>query len=142
MDTAFWDGSKRLTEWIKDENKAIPKQDMINCGHQRCMNKLAHYEDLEENGRLIELPCKVGDTINAFRYSEEKGKYIISDTVTGVSFGKGKITVRTKSKFYPIKVSEDTTIEPISEFPYVLADFYIGDISEAEAKLKELQQVN
>lgn len=26
-------------------------------------NKLAHYEDLEEQGRLIELPCKVGDTI-------------------------------------------------------------------------------
>lgn len=23
--------------------------------------KLAHYEDLEEQGRLIELPCKVGD---------------------------------------------------------------------------------
>lgn len=26
-------------------------------------DKLAHYEDLEEQGRLIELPCKVGDTV-------------------------------------------------------------------------------
>lgn len=26
-------------------------------------NKLAHYEDLEESGRLVELPCKVGDTV-------------------------------------------------------------------------------
>ena len=26
-------------------------------------NKLAHYEDLEEAGRLIELPCAVGDTV-------------------------------------------------------------------------------
>jgi hypothetical protein len=25
--------------------------------------KLAYYEDLEEQGRLIELPCKVGDTV-------------------------------------------------------------------------------
>ena len=25
--------------------------------------KLAHYEDLEEQGRLVELPCKVGDTV-------------------------------------------------------------------------------
>lgn len=25
--------------------------------------KLKHYEDLEEAGRLIELPCKVGDTV-------------------------------------------------------------------------------
>jgi hypothetical protein len=27
------------------------------------VEKLAHYEDLEEQGRLIELPCKVGDTV-------------------------------------------------------------------------------
>ena len=27
------------------------------------IKKLAHYEDLEEQGRLIELPCKVGDTV-------------------------------------------------------------------------------
>lgn len=36
---------------------------MINCGYQRCINKLAHYEDLEDQGRLLELPCKVGDTV-------------------------------------------------------------------------------
>ena len=27
------------------------------------LEKLAHYEDLEEQGRLIELPCAVGDTV-------------------------------------------------------------------------------
>lgn len=27
------------------------------------INKLGEWEDLEEQGRLIELPCKVGDTI-------------------------------------------------------------------------------
>lgn len=27
------------------------------------LQKLAHYEDLEEAGRLIELPCAVGDTV-------------------------------------------------------------------------------
>lgn len=26
-------------------------------------SKLAHYEDLEDEGRLIELPCAVGDTV-------------------------------------------------------------------------------
>ena len=38
--------------------------------HENCANgcndlidKLAHYEDLEEQGRLIELPCAVGDTV-------------------------------------------------------------------------------
>ena len=102
------------------------------------LDKLAHYEELEKQERLIELPCRVGDTINAFRFSDKTGVYIISDIVTGMSYGKGKITVRTKSKFYPIKISEGTTIAPVSDFPYALADFYIGSISEAEAKLKEL----
>ena len=27
------------------------------------LEKLAHYEDLEEQGRLVELPCAVGDTV-------------------------------------------------------------------------------
>lgn len=30
---------------------------------QAIYDKLAHYEDLEEQGRLIELPCKVGDRV-------------------------------------------------------------------------------
>lgn len=35
-------------------------------------DKLAHYEDLEEQGRLIELPCAVGDTVYLIssQYSE------------------------------------------------------------------------
>ena len=28
-----------------------------------CIVKLAHLEDLQDQGRLIELPCKVGDTL-------------------------------------------------------------------------------
>jgi hypothetical protein len=35
--------------------------------------KLAHYEDLEEQGRLIELPCKVGDTV--WKISTEQDNY-------------------------------------------------------------------
>ena len=27
------------------------------------LEKLIHYEDLEEQGKLLELPCKVGDTV-------------------------------------------------------------------------------
>ena len=32
-------------------------------GHNKCCNKLAEYEDLEEQGRLLRLPYKVGDTL-------------------------------------------------------------------------------
>ena len=33
----------------------------------KALEKLAHYEDLEEAGRLIELPCKIGDTVYGIR---------------------------------------------------------------------------
>lgn len=32
------------------------------------LKELQHYKDLEEQGRLIELPCKVGDTVYAIRH--------------------------------------------------------------------------
>lgn len=32
-------------------------------GRNEAYYKLQHYEDLEEQGRLIELPCKIGDTV-------------------------------------------------------------------------------
>ena len=33
------------------------------CLDRKIFEKLQHYEDLEEQGRLIELPCKIGDTV-------------------------------------------------------------------------------
>ena len=36
----------RLTEWVDDH--AIPRPDIRNNGHQRCIDKLARYEDLED----------------------------------------------------------------------------------------------
>lgn len=34
-----------------------------NCPIQKSIEKLAEYEDLEEQGLLLKLPCKVGDTV-------------------------------------------------------------------------------
>lgn len=39
-------------------------EDCYECpGFQDILAKLDHYEELEEAGRLVELPCKVGDTV-------------------------------------------------------------------------------
>ena len=46
-----------------EHRQAIPKTDIRNNGHNKCCNKLAVYEDLEEQGLLVRLPCKVGDTV-------------------------------------------------------------------------------
>lgn len=45
--------------------------------------KLTQYEDLEEQGRLLGLPCKIGDTVWDIDYDKPH-----SYEVTGFSFGK------------------------------------------------------
>lgn len=42
----------RLTERT-GEGQAIPRMDLKNNGHQRCVERLAKYEDLEEQGKLL-----------------------------------------------------------------------------------------
>jgi hypothetical protein len=46
----------RLTEW-RGEHAAIANH------RENYIDKLAAYEDAEEQGRLVILPCKVGDTV-------------------------------------------------------------------------------
>lgn len=86
----------------------------------------------KHDGRLVEMPCKEGDTINLLR----GGKVAASDTVTQIIPTKRGFTVHTKKEFRPIKTGE-YDIAPICKYPYALADFYIGTRDEAEAALKE-----
>lgn len=48
---------QRLTEWNRDHTHAQVGS------HANAIDKLAEYEDLEEQGLLLKLPCKVGDTL-------------------------------------------------------------------------------
>lgn len=67
------------------------KIEIIEKGRQKLkwLKELQRYKDLEEAGRLIELPCKVGDTVyyiddgeiyydkaSSIEISKEEGKYI------------------------------------------------------------------
>ena len=55
----------RYTQWIgEDEDRhAIPRVDVRNMGYEKCVDKLARYEDAEEYGTLVKLPCKAGDSV-------------------------------------------------------------------------------
>lgn len=54
---------ERLTEKYSDGTPFVPNFILqLTNGMQSVVNKLAHYEDLEEQGLLLKLPCKVGDT--------------------------------------------------------------------------------
>lgn len=106
---------ERLTEWI--EGKANGAESTPNgalTGWYRrgifhataCVEKLSEYEDLEEKGLLMKLPCAVGDTIYTnmswkgwyFREKNRpyKAKVVFigingADSFMNVDFGNGRM---------------------------------------------------
>lgn len=46
-------------------------EDCSGCAINQCFNKLGQYEDLEEQGKLLKLPCAVGDTVYVLEADEE-----------------------------------------------------------------------
>lgn len=92
---------KRLTQWT--ENGASldlgdPKSDMearqvLMVQFKKACNKLAELEDKLEAGTLVELPCKVGDTVyqtDGIRVYSSIVKNIVFDT-EGLAFDKTAI---------------------------------------------------
>lgn len=100
------------------------------------LEKLAKYEDLEEQGRLVILPCKVGDTV----WDNDYGRPC-AYTITAFSFGECEEYIcepvtKKETVFYYANSSGSITGS--------FAESEIGksvflNKSEAEAKLEELR---
>ena len=116
------DGYERVSIWTKN---------------QQLIDKLAYYENLEEQGRLIKLPCKVGDTLYK----------IIVDKYTKCSLHDKEFSLNCeyceeKCDSKAIYVIKDFTVFDINEIIFYMKSigktvFLTRD--EAEAKLKELR---
>lgn len=76
----------RLTE--RDANGGIAVRDL-----PAALEKLASYEDAEEQGRLVRLPCKIGDIVyflhgnfverskvSAYYISESRTEFLLTET--------------------------------------------------------------
>lgn len=81
--------------------------------------KLKDYEDLEEQGKLIKLPCKIGDKVWHI-----SGRDIKEDVISGIEYSYDGM-------FY-IWSNEDTWLGGFNDIVFLTK-------SEAEAKLKELR---
>lgn len=118
--------------WYKDveNNDAYVEPCEMTPHHSRmAIAKLATYEDVEEQGRLIKLPCKVGDVV----YGINTDRNIVSAL---------KI-ISTKIYSYAIYFDYQL-IDGIYKNIVSFADIDFGKTvfltkSEAEAKLKELR---
>ena len=122
---------ERLTEsnpsWIDDElweSACEPDCEEIDAVYR----KLKEYEDLEEQGRLIKLPCKVGDVVWNYSYfglrdykvtymGFDKDGLLYFDCESGITYSFRCYLKDFKDKIFFTK-------------------------SEAEAKLKELRGNN
>ena len=102
------------------------------------LQKLADYEDLEEQGRLIKLPCKVGDTV----WDNDFGRPC-AYTITAFSFGECEEyicePVTTKEVVFYYENSSGSITGSFAESAIGKSVFL--NKSEAEAKLKELRGV-
>ena len=86
------------------------------------LEKLAHYEDLEEQGRLIELPCAVGDTVY---WISESDACLFCNSPCYERCEEGAL----KIKEIPFKLH---MLNEIGEIIFLTKE-------EAEAKLKEME---
>lgn len=109
-----------------------------HCGLVEDMiEKLADYEDLEEQGRLIKLPCKVGDTVyvNGVLGCGEAERYRVIRVDYHSTLGTGR------NEFY---IEALLCADPDSSIAFYDKQFgktVFLTKSEAEAKLKELRGV-
>lgn len=86
---------ERLTQksdkmiWLKDQDLKIEPCEMNSHHCRMILEKLAEYEDLEEQGLLVRLPCKIGDTVYVptRNFISELRIIMISVDMHGIYFG-------------------------------------------------------
>lgn len=150
---------ERLTERYKDPiaNTVLIKEcgdklcknicddieyDCSKCGLEKALEKLAAYEDLEEQGLLVRLPCKVGDDVYIIPSPSVYGLNIINgyenlnrvyhQHVGSITFADSHwyATSREEYKVYSEKVLNDIAF----------GITWFTDREEAEKKLKEMRE--
>ena len=134
---------ERLTRCVGFQNdKPIYKTniDMRKIGSvDELKNALGHYEDLEEQGLLLKLPCKVGDMV----WDNDFGKPC-AYTITGFSLGTGEDyidePVTEKEIVYYCSNSSGSITESFAAIEIGKTVFLTQ--TEAEQKLKEMTHDN
>ena len=128
---------ERLTERDSYGDVYVKQHDYVTASERLC-----EYEDLEEHGLLLRLPCKVGDTVwvitspfNVFEgieYNENLRDECYESFISSVTFYKNSVQYRINAK---------VTNHFISAY-YCEQDFgktIFLTRAEAEQKLKEME---
>lgn len=117
--------------WFKDKERLFEPCEMSAHQSRMAIAKLAVYEQAEEQGLLLRLPCKLGDTI--YEVSYENRKYIIREHIVNqfvyIAYRKPRIEI-----YYE---GENGFLS--SSITGQLDDGLFLNREEAEAKLAEME---
>nr|DAH39238.1 MAG TPA: hypothetical protein [Caudoviricetes sp.] len=134
---------ERLTvKWADKVYDTFDPVDVVDneyskANYNKILTKLGDYEDLEEQGRLIKLPCKVGDTV-----------YCIFTRYTRCTFGNEEFDEYScQGCEYECDSKKENYVQDMKAYSL---DWIVTNLknigktafltkSEAEAKLKELR---
>ena len=120
---------ERLTEWKDNRNMLAKTKFSGDFGSANILCKLAEYEDLEEQGLLLRLPCKAGDTVYAIGFNNNKP--IIYESVVL------RILITEKEIVFNVKVDEFEINSQLKQSMFGKTVFLTK--AEAEQKLKEME---
>lgn len=117
------------THFMSKECKEVAGDCAMGCKwEEEAWSKLAHYEDLEEQGLLLKLPFPLGTKRLYWIDMSEEDKEVYQLDATDLNIKKTDIS--------------DTIIYTIDDYDFVKSDFgktVFLTKEEAEAKLKELE---
>lgn len=112
----------RLTEKIDN----LYERKSVRVKNQQLIDKLGAYEDAEENGLLLKLPCKAGDTVYIVSRQEViplkiNGIYVNENSIAmyGVNeqhYGYGKVTLysnKTPIEWFTTKEEAEDFLESL-----------------------------
>ena len=121
---------------INANNEIDARQELYDKFKLAC-NKLAELEDKLENGTLIELPCKVGDTvyelIHCISSTNQKKYRIRQSTVKSIYYNQGE----NEESIVLIYVSVNRRLSVLNKKAFGFSAFLTKE--KAETRLKELQ---
>lgn len=129
---------ERLTvKWANKVYDTFDPVDVVDneyskANYNKILTKLGEYEDLEEQGRLVKLPCNRGDKIYFIKSAFSMAHFPIEAKVTSIC---------------GVDCDNDVMYSSITEYNKIDRRFRSSDFgktvfltkSEAEAKLKELR---
>lgn len=100
--------------------------------------KLKGYKDLEEQGLLLKLPCKVGDTVAiVLMIPSNERKVVVQAEVKEINAGKYHTRIDTQIKVEPIARRGTSYKYYVSEW----GTYIFATLAEAEKALEELSEV-